>query len=181
MINKTQIAVREAARCYRFEHPYVYPVDTADGRPMGQPYVPSTNSRGYPIISFRRRRLEICMKVQVHQVVAYQLFGESIFGPGVQCRHRDNNKLNFSPSNLVLGTALDNHHDNSPETRAYLTAVIVAEGRKQRKLTDEQVTDLRARADTGETYVSLASRFGVSKSTVYYIVNRQTYRTPLEA
>lgn len=175
-MTNTQIAVQDLAKRYVFQYPFVIPKCSRDNRPVKEPYVPKLSHTGYPVIAYRYRSLGIDMKVQVHQIVAYQKYGDRIFQPGLMCRHRDNNKTNFDSSNVVLGTALDNYFDNAPETLTKLNAILAAEGKKRRKLSPQQAEEIRSRVQSGETYASLAKCFGIAKATISYLVNYKTYR-----
>lgn len=117
------------------------------------------------------------MKVQIHQVVAYQKYGDAIFAKGIMCRHKDNDKNNFSQDNLILGTALDNHLDNSPETLQKIRDHLKESGKKLRKLSISQADNIRSLVSSGETYSNLSKRFGISKSAISYIVNYRTYQS----
>ena len=116
------------------------------------------------------------MKVQVHQVVAYQKYGDEIFEPGVMCRHMDNDKTNFSAQNISLGTARDNYLDNSPRVTGKLMEIMKREGRKRRKLSIQEADEIRGLVKNGETYQTLSIRFGLSKSAISYLVNYRTYK-----
>jgi len=116
------------------------------------------------------------MKVQIHQAVAYQKYGDAIFSPGIMCRHQDNDKSNFSASNIILGTALDNHLDNPPQMLQGLKSRIQSEGRKRRKLSIQEADEIRFFAKSGKTYQALSNRFGVAKSTISSLVNYHTYK-----
>jgi Mor family transcriptional regulator len=45
----------------------------------------------------------------------------------------------------------------------------------QKKLTADEVISLRAERERGAKYVDLVEKYGISKSTVSFIVNRKTY------
>jgi hypothetical protein len=166
-MTKTQIAITNMAPRYGFQCPYVIPLSTADGRPIKPAFMPLPNKNGYPVISVRMRRLGISMQVQVHQIVAYQKFGDLIFKTRV--RHLDNNKLNFSHENLTIGTAMDNYMDNPPELRERLSAIAKNNAKFLRKFTDEQIAEIRLMLDNGHTAPEVARLFGCCKNTIYSI------------
>ncbi len=169
-MNKSQIAIKEAAKRYRFDWPLIVPIETSNGRPVGKPYIPKINRRGYPVISVRMRKLDISIRIQVHQIVAYQKYGDNMFSPGILCRHLNNDKKDFSSDNIAIGTPKDNYEDN-PES--YKTMFRTFRG--NRKLTKEQVIEIRTAAANGKSFGGLMKEYNVSRNTVRYIVRRLTY------
>lgn len=45
-----------------------------------------------------------------------------------------------------------------------------------RKLTDEQAAEIRAKAKAGEPHIRIAREFGVSRQTVYIILQGKTHK-----
>lgn len=93
-----------------------------------------------------------------------------IAGGLVVC-HRCDNRACCELSHLFLGTTQDN------------TADMMAKGRSARgehnaraKLTAAQVVEIRRRAATGETQVSIAADFGVRSASISYILNGRNWR-----
>ena len=119
-------------------------------------WIASTNGR-YGLISKDRRH------VFAHRV-AYEL----TFGPipaGLCCLHKCDIPLCVNPEHLFLGT----HRDNSVDS--------VAKGRQSKtKLTQEQVLEIRRRANTGEKLVDLAAEFNVLPTNISRITLRQTWK-----
>ncbi len=178
-MNKTQFAIREAAKRYRFECPWVIPTSTSDGRPLGEPYIARVNRRGYPIISCRIRSLDISMQLQVHQLVAYQRYGEAIFSPNVVCRHLNNIKTDFAQDNIALGSHRDNYLDNGQDVKDSMRSAMQQAAKRRCKLTEEQVKSIRHEVTNGASITCLAETYGVSYNTIRYLVNRFTYRDVL--
>lgn len=176
MDNKTRIAVRELSQCYRFEYPYIIPIKTADGRPLKKPFLPTICKTGYPIVSFRRRKQNISMKVQVHQIVAYQKYGEQIFQEKIMCRHLDNDKTNFRESNIMLGTSKDNYLDNPPALKEKLKKVVVQSAKKRRIFNGDEVKEILSMRKEGATYREITAIYKASKSTVSYLCTGKTYK-----
>jgi hypothetical protein len=85
---------------------------------------------------------------------------------GMHICHRCDNRRCYEPKHLFLGTAADN------------TADMMAKGRHVRtgmRLTDEQVTEARARFAAGETQTALARAFGVGINTMHCAVRGKTW------
>ncbi len=136
-----------------------------DGRVLtpGGEYLVGTLIKGY-------RR--ILGEVMVHRLAGYQKYGDAMLAPGICIRHLDSNPLNNRLSNLAIGTASDNMMDKPPAQRLWIARQASA---AQKKLSPAQVADLRARRSQGANYAELQKIFGLSKSTVSYIVNGKTY------
>ena len=69
--------------------------------------------------------------IQEHRVVAARTFGRMATWPGILIRHKDGNKLNNVPNNLLIGTNQDNKDDHMTSIRKMLewrtTALILWE------------------------------------------------------
>lgn len=112
-------------------------------------------------------------QVKVAVLQAYQKFGPKALDDGVEVRHLNNNPTDDSWNNIDIGTSTDNHMDMPKEKRVE-KAKRAASAR--RKLTVDQVVNLRRRKKDGKSLASLAREYGLSKSTVSYIVNNKTYK-----
>jgi hypothetical protein len=55
--------------------------------------------------------------IQEHRVVAFRKYGDAALAPDVLIRHRDGNKLNNTPGNLLLGSHQDNKNDHMTSIR----------------------------------------------------------------
>ena len=82
--------------------------------------------------------------------------------------HRCDNTLCCNPKHLFLGTQADNMADMSSKGRARKTGDPKPKGEAspRAKLTDAQITDLRARRASGETVTALATVYGVHHSYI---------------
>jgi len=110
--------------------------------------------------------------VYVHRLVALQKFGaEALLRPGIQVRHMNGSSDN-SFANIEIGNNQQNSMDKPPEVR--LRCALVA-AKKLRKLSEEQVQEIRDAYKRGVMGVILAERYGLAKSTVSYIVRGVTY------
>lgn len=92
---------------------------------------------------------------------------------GTVVRHLDNDPHNNALENIGIGTQKQNMYDRPAAERI---AHAKKAARRRRKLTDEQAVELRAEHEAGHGYTYLREKYGVSKSTVSYIVNNKTYR-----
>jgi hypothetical protein len=111
--------------------------------------------------------------VYVHRLQAYQSFGNKIFDVNITVRHLDGDSLNNSEDNIAIGSQSDNMMDILPSNRikhALKAAKI------QRKLLEEEVKQLRLDRAGGMKYDELIEKYGISKSTVSYIINNKTYK-----
>ncbi len=112
----------------------------------------------------------------------------------MQVCHSCDNPPCCNPAHLFLGTAKDNMQDMARKGRHprnatnYLptgekhhgrrTPEVMARGEANGSavLTEDQVKEIRLGRANGETHRSLASRFGVAKGTIAFIVSGQTWR-----
>jgi hypothetical protein len=83
---------------------------------------------------------------------------------GLQVNHHCDVPLCVRPDHLYLGTQRDNVHDAVRRGRYPLA-------RKPRRLSDQDVLAIRARAAKGVPQVALADLFGVTPAAVSLIVN----------
>ena len=113
--------------------------------------------------------------VTVHQLAAYQKFGEAALKENIVVRHLDGNSLNNSYDNLAIGTSSDNMQDRLPEDR--LNHAIKTAARK-RVLTDSEITDARKLRAAGASYKDLMLLYNIrSKATMWEILNRDYVTT----
>ena len=116
-------------------------------------------------------------KVFVSRLQALQKFGDELFKEGIEVRHLNNNSLDNSWDNIIIGTHQENMMDIPRELRLKFSEAACS---KTRKLTKENVVELRRDRQNGATQRILAEKYNVSKSTVSLIVNRKTYMYQLE-
>jgi len=149
----------------REAHAVGYRVDE-EGRvfsPSGRQLSLSADRDGYPRFSVKLSD-GLVRGVFVHRLAAYQLFGEAMFEPGIEVRHKNGKVSESGTSNILIGTHSQNMQDVDPEVRRRVA------GRAARKLTDEQVAQLRSDRAAGMKYVDLCAKYGLRKSTISYIV-----------
>ncbi|WP_152203604.1 HNH endonuclease [Georgenia thermotolerans] len=101
--------------------------------------------------------------------VSYKLHHGPI-PPGIHVRHTCDNPPCVNPSHLLLGTGKDNARDALERGRYRRGA---SNGRA--KLTPQQVSEIRTGWHRGETQVSMARRFGVSRSAIQWVLNGQNW------
>lgn len=65
--------------------------------------------REYLVFSFRIEK--DVRKIKVHRLQAYQKFGDEMFKEGIQVRHQNNNPLDNSWGNILIGTQSENYQD----------------------------------------------------------------------
>jgi hypothetical protein len=109
--------------------------------------------------------------INVHRIIAYFKYGDEIFKHDC-VRHKNEISTDNSPDNLLLGSHHDNAMDRDKKTRI---AHAKKAARHVRKLSDEEVKNLRKDRKEGMTYKQLMSKYNLAKSTVSYIVNNITY------
>lgn len=128
-------------------------------------------TKGYFVFSTKKDGKS--MKTMVHQLAAYQKYGEKIFNDDLQVRHLDNDKLNNKPNNIAIGTQSQNRMDMPKAERVKLARDA---GRAQSPLTEQDVLDIRERFANGATLRDITDEYGIAKSTASYIKNRKTYK-----
>lgn len=118
-----------------------------------------------------------------HTDVAHRVSYELTYGEipqGLFVCHRCDNPICVNPDHLFLGTHQDNMIDMHQKGRSieHIKPERHARGERQHlaKLTADQVLQVRAMHDTGVSYSKLAKLFHVSKSSIYSIITRETWK-----
>lgn len=112
-------------------------------------------------------------RVFVHQLHAYQLYGDAALAEGIHTRHLNGNSRDNSAKNIAIGSAHDNSMDRPESTRTKHAKVAAG---ASRRWTTEQVRELRRRYFNGTRAKLLVAEEGVSKGTMSMMLNRKTYR-----
>lgn len=114
--------------------------------------------------------------IKVHRLVAYQKFGNVIFEKGIQVRHLNGDKLDFSFQNIEIGTSQQNQLDKPIEKRkhaGYLSAL------RKRKLSIEQATEIRKEyllLTKKRGFINMTARkYNVHKTLIHNIVHFKSY------
>jgi len=127
---------------------------------------------GYPRFGVNTSDRHI-RNVYVHKLVAFLKYGDKIFEKSIEVRHLNNNKNDFSSDNISIGTSSDNRMDNPLSVRL---STANAAALKRRKCTEKDVIEIRKLYKEGQTLRGIGKKFGITKSTVSYIVNKKTYK-----
>lgn len=120
------------------------------------------HKNGYGVLSVNRKlakELGLGRVQFVHRASYIQHFG--LIPEGLVVRHKCDNKACFNPAHLEVGT----HYDNACDA--------VERGLSKRKLTDKEAAFIRESSDSNR---KLATRFGISSTTVFHIKNRNKWR-----
>lgn len=116
--------------------------------------------------------------VPVHKVIAYAIWKEEAFKPGICVRHLDSNTLNNTKENLRLGTHSDNEQDKSPKTKSNASKLArKAQGKfgLAIKLTKSDRKEIKHLYYNGNSVPRLAKRFNVCRTTIYNCLRVVTY------
>ncbi len=132
-----------------------------------------TTVRGYPKFAHRIGKPGARPIVMVHRLVAYQKYGNKLFEEGIQVRHLDGDKLNFSEDNICIGTASENAMDMPREQRvARARKGVLAGSKARRRWSDEEILAIRKRHEETSSYSVVMKEFGItSKGSLHYIIN----------
>lgn len=115
----------------------------------------SRNARGYGVISWEGK------SILVHRATYEQAHGDLV--PGQIVCHKCDNPACLNPSHLFAGTDADNMQDKARK------------GRAAKKLTADDVVQIRARLSSGGSLLVVARAHGICKSTVAAIRDRRTW------
>lgn len=181
------IAIRSAlATGYRVD-PDAGVIYGLKGRPLT---VKRRGSQRYPtvplVVQGMRKRF---YAVPAHKVMAFALWGEDAFTPGIHVMHGRAGVENIAARNLRLGTAKENEADKSPELRSAVGRIARAhqDGLNNAKLTAAQVAQLRAEhaelkhqhRDKNKlpngTLQALCTKYNISKTNIADIVKGRTW------
>lgn len=129
------------------------------------------------VIGSRKDNSRKDISVKLHRIIAYQKYGDLIYVKGMQTRHKDNNKLNNDPSNILIGTQSQNMMDLSSDIR--LKKSIHATTFK-RKFSDLEVEKIRKYHAINRSYKRTMQKFDISScGSLWYILNKK-YKTVKE-
>jgi len=142
--------------------------------PKGKELKLADNYKGYPKIAIRLNKKSYT--VPIHKIVAYQKFGNAMFDKGVQVRHLNGNKWDFSFDNIEIGTQSDNRQDIPAEKRKEIGYKVNFE---RRKLSKEQADEIRKTYlfpnGKRKSMLKIAIEYGVSRSAIKNLIHNETY------
>jgi hypothetical protein len=107
---------------------------------------------------------------------AHRIAWELENGPvpnGLWVLHRCDNPPCVRPSHLFLGTPKDNSADMTAKGRHNTP---LGSARPAARLSEADVITIRAARANGETGAALARRYGVHRSSIYHICNRDYWK-----
>lgn len=107
---------------------------------------------------------------RVHVLVAQVFLGPAPFA-GAIVAHNDGDKENCRVDNLRWASARENQHDAIRHSRRPRGSKVYGA-----KLKEEQIAQIRARLESGESYPRIAGDYSVSVSTIYLIRHRKIWR-----
>jgi hypothetical protein len=165
-LSKNKLSVLEA-----FEKGYRVKTDGRVISPLGCEISLSVSPGGYSRFSIKnseRKRVTI----PVHQLLAYQKFGDAFLVRGIQVRHLNNDSSDNTEGNIAVGTARDNEADKSEEMRR---ASVDAAGKARRRISDKVATEVFRMREEGRSYKQIIETLGLSKSKVNYILKKANY------
>jgi hypothetical protein len=112
--------------------------------------------------------------VFVHQLVAYQKYGDKAFCDGNVVRHLDGNSLNNESANITIGSRSDNMLDVPTEKREKNATIA---GRSGSQLTPEDIKEIRRlREQENLRYEDILEVYPITKSSLSYICNYITWK-----
>lgn len=118
-------------------------------------------------LRFTIRYNKVHFYIKVHQLQAYQKFGDKIFENGIVVRHLNGNSLDNSYENIGIGTHQDNILDIPQEIR--LKKAIHASSFSQ-KYNHKEIYDFYMSC---KSYKKTMEKFGItSKNLINYIKNK---------
>lgn len=107
----------------------------------------------------------------LHQLTAYQKFGDRLFDPIIHVRHLNNDPKDNRSENIEIGNQSENMMDLPKETRMR-TAINAAN--RLRRFTDTEIDGIRAFHAGSKSYRKTMKKFGIkSKGTLNYILRTQ--------
>lgn len=133
-----------------------------DGRQLGGRILkPAFTDRGYLKVVIREN--DHSVNLPIHRLVVTAFYGP--IPAGMEVRHLNGDRRDNRVENLRPGTKAENTQDS------------LKHGTKAKKLTEQQVKDIRSRyaADRTLTHRVLATEYGVSKETMGLVLRGRTW------
>lgn len=134
--------------------------------PNGVKIAKYIDNRGYRSTSIRFDGVK--KLVHVHRLQAFQKFGLEIYATGIVVRHLNNNKLDNSKENILIGTSSENMMDIPKEQRLKQALHATSFVRKYNK---DEVIEFHKKS---KSYKKTMERFNISsKGTLHFILNNR--------
>ena len=167
---QSQLSKSNRAIIHAFERGYRSDAEGKIYGPSGDELSLGKGTNGYLI--FRIWMEEEHVSVPAHRFSAYCYFGDRLFEN--ECvRHLNGDKTDNRRSNIAIGSLSDNYKDIPPQWRMDFA---LKGASTKRKLTSDDVREIRKLLDKGESYSRISERFGVAKTTIQQIKEGRTYK-----
>ncbi len=128
----------------------------------------SLNNRGRRVVYISKNHHNYCFRV--HSLVVSAWYGPR--PKGMECRHKDGNKLNNRPENLKWGTREENDKDKIEHGQ-----VPHGEGHWSAKFKKETIKKMIELYQTGDYFQrEIAEMFGTKQPYISQIVNRKSWK-----
>lgn len=126
----------------------------------------NVGANGYNRISIRVT--DKTKQLYVHRLQALQKYGNELYNPGIEVRHKNGIKTDNSWGNILIGTHSDNIMD-IPEAIRMATSLRAASF--NRKHDKDKIRKFHI--NNGLSYKKTMHQFGItSKGTLHYILNK---------
>lgn len=143
---------------------------------------PRIGNRGYPIKTFtigsRSQNTRMGFPIGIHRMVAFQKYGEDIYKDGIEVRHLNGNRLDYSEDNITIGTHQENMLDIPEKKRLRMSKYATSHNRK---FTNEEMEDIRNYYNENKSYKLTMAEFNISsKGTLWYMLNKNYVTEKIE-
>ena len=102
-------------------------------------------------------------------MVAYQKYKDELYCEGIEVRHLNGNKLDYSIKNIVIGTHKENMLDKPVETHIRTTRYAASHNRR---FNNKQIEEIRLFYKWCQSYKKTMKKFGIkAKSSLSYMLN----------
>ena len=133
----------------------------------------TNNHKGYPsftiTVGSRKDNTRKIKHVVVHRLVAYQKYKDRLYFDGIQVRHRNGDKEDFSFDNILIGSASENMMDK-PRSERHRLACNAAN--KRRRFNGVEIHDIRKFHKKYKSYKMTMHKYNIrSKGSLHYILN----------
>jgi hypothetical protein len=129
---------------------------------------------GYAVILLQKNGIE--KHYLIHRLVALHFIPNPENKPEVN--HKNGNKLDNRATELEWATRKENHqHALNTGLNYFRLKGLRGTESPNAKLNDEIVRDIRLKFSSGkETVMNLAKKYGIDRSTIYYIIKRRIWK-----